>query len=181
MSDNTGPTGAPTSHRSALLIDRYAMGPAILAYAVSDLSREQQQARPGPGDWSIGELVVHLLDTDLVYADRMKRLIAEDDPVLQGFDETAWASRLGYQESSVEEAVSLLAGNRRWMTPILRRLADADFARKGQHSERGRMTLAEVLATVTNHLDHHLRFLYVKRANLGVALPPRYSSEAIES
>ena len=39
------------------------------------------------------------------------------------------------------------------------------------------MTLAELLATATNHLDHHLLYLYAKRANLGVALPPRYARD----
>jgi uncharacterized damage-inducible protein DinB len=165
--------------KSATLIDRYAMGGAILAYAVSDLTREQEQARPGPGAWSAAELVAHLADTDLVYAERMKRVIAEDDPQLLGFDESAWIARLGCDAMLVEEAVNLLAANRRWMTQVLRRCVDADFARAGNHSERGRVTLADLLATVTNHLDHHLRFLYAKRANLGVALPPRYSSEAL--
>ena len=65
------------------------------------------------------------------------------------------------------------------MARILRTCSDADFARTGVHSERGKMTVAELLAYVTNHLDHHLRFLYAKRAELGVALPPRYGSEAL--
>ncbi|MGE3820781.1 MAG: DinB family protein [Isosphaeraceae bacterium] len=171
----------PTSKRSAPLIERFAMGPAILAYAVANLDLEQERARPGPGAWSITELVHHLVDTDLVYAERMKRVIAEENPVLQNFDENAWCDRLSYNLGSVEEAVNLLAANRRWMLPILRRCSDADFARAGTHTERGRLTLAELLATMANHVDHHLRFLYVKRANLGVALPPRYASEAIEA
>jgi uncharacterized damage-inducible protein DinB len=165
--------------RSAPLIDRYAAGGAILGYAVSGLTPDQETARPGPGAWSAVELSAHLLDADLVIADRMKRVIAEDDTVLQAFDENAWVERLGYQSTSVVEAVELLAANRRWMTRILRGLADADFARAGQHTERGRVTLAELLATATNHIDHHLRFLYAKRARLGVALPPRYGSEAL--
>lgn len=165
--------------RSAPLIERYASGGAILAYAVTGLTAEQESARPGPGTWSIAELAAHLLDSDLVFSDRMKRVIAEDEPTLQAFDENAWAAKLGYEAASVEEAVNLLAANRHWMTRTLRRLSDADFARAGLHSERGRMTLAEVLATATNHVDHHLRFLYAKRAKLGVALPPRYASEAL--
>ena len=166
-------------NRGLPLIDRYASGGAILAYAVSGLTHDQMRARPGPGAWSAVELVAHVLDTDLVYADRMKRIIAEEAPVLQAFDEVAWGERLGYEEESLEEAVSLLAGNRRRMAAVLRRLNSEDFARWGNHSENGKTTLAEVLAYVTNHLDHHLRFLYAKRANLGVALPPRYGSEAI--
>jgi uncharacterized damage-inducible protein DinB len=165
--------------RSAPLLDRYACGGAILAYAVSGLTPEQEHAHPGPGEWSISQLVAHLLDTDLVYSERMKRVIAEDEPALLGFDESAWAARLGYEETSIAEALALLTANRRWTSAVLRRLDDADFARAGVHSERGRVTLAGLLATVTNHVDHHLRFLYAKRANLGVALPPRYGSEAL--
>ena len=86
-------------------------------------------------------------------------------------DETAWIERLRSQEMPVEEAVNLFAANRHWMTRVLRGCAEDDFARAGHHSERGRMTLAELVTTYVNHLDHHLRFLYAKRANLG-RLPP---------
>lgn len=169
----------PQANRGLPLIGRYASGGAILAYAVSGLTADQARARPGPGDWSLVQLIAHLLDSDLVHADRIKRLIAEDNPTLQAFDENLWAARLGYEEESVEEAVSLLAGNRRRVASILRRLPPADFIRSGNHTENGKTTLAEELSLVTNHLDHHLRFLYAKRANLGVALPPRYGSEAL--
>ena len=169
----------PRANRGLPLIDRYASGGAILAYAVSGLTDDQTRAHPGPGAWSVAQLVAHLLDTDLVYADRMKRVIAEDDPTLQAFDENRWAARLGYEDESVGESVSLLAGNRRRLATVLRTLTAADFARSGNHTENGKTTLAEVLSYVTNHLDHHLRFLYAKRANLGVALPPRYGREAL--
>jgi hypothetical protein len=157
------------------LIDRYAAGGPVLGYAAAGLTPEQEHARPGPGDWSIAELVGHLVDSDLVASDRMKRVIAEANPILLAFDETAWIKRLGTQEMPVEEGVNLFVANRRWITRILRRCTDGDFARAGQHSECGRMTLAELLTTYVNHLDHHLRFLYGKRANLGAALDPRYS------
>jgi uncharacterized damage-inducible protein DinB len=163
------------------LIDRYASGAAILAYAVSGLTREQEHAPPGAGAgaWTIAELAAHLADADLVLADRMKRVIAEDNPPLVAFDEKLWAERLGYPQCSVEEAVNLLAANRHWTTRMLRQCGEADFARAGIHSETGRKTLAELLSTATNHLDHHLRFLYQKRANLGAALTPRYCSEQL--
>jgi hypothetical protein len=159
------------------LIDRYAIGGPILSYATMGLTLEQEQARPGPGAWSIAELVSHLVDSDLVAADRMKRLIAEENPSLVAFDEEAWISRLGSHEMLVEEGVNLFTANRHWMTRVLRRCSVPDFGRAGQHSQRGRVTLAEVLSTFTNHLDHHLKFLYAKRANLGVSLQPRYTYE----
>ena len=161
---------------STPLIDRYAAGGPMLMYAASGLTPEQEMAHPGPGAWSIAQLTAHLLDADLVLADRMKRVIAEEDPVLLAFDENAWIERLGAEAMRVEEAVNLFAANRHWMVQILRRCSEDDFARAGRHSEAGRQTLAEILSRATNHLDHHLRFLYAKRANLGAAIPPRYTA-----
>lgn len=157
------------------LIDRYAAGGSLLVYAAGDLTPEQERARPGPGAWSIAELVAHLVDSDLVAANRMKWVIAEDEPPLLNMEETAWVRSLRSHDLPVEEAINLFAANRHWTTRILRGTPEADFARAGHHSQRGRMTLAEILSTYVNHLDHHLRFLYAKRANLGVSLQPRYS------
>lgn len=171
----SAPSADLTSAAIASLIDRFAAGGALLAYAVTGLSAEQEQARPGAGAWSITELMAHLVDSDLVGCDRMKRVIAEDNPILLAFDETAWIARLRSNEMPVEEGVNLFAANRHWMTRILRGCTPADFARAGNQTERGRETLAELLTGYVTHLDHHLRFLYGKRANLGTAIQPRYS------
>ena len=162
---------------STSVIERYAAGGALLAYAAQGLTPDQETARPGPGLWSIAELVAHLLDADLVYADRMKRVIAEDRPALLSFDENAWIDRLGSQAMPVEEAINLFVANRHWMTRILRNGSEADLARVGIHAEHGPLSLAEIVTRIAHHVDHHLKFLYAKRANLGVALFPRYTDE----
>jgi len=158
------------------VIDRFADGGLLLAQAASNLGPEQATARPGPGDWSIAELVAHLLDSDLVLSDRMKRIIAEEDPPLAAFAENAWIARLDSNAMPVDEATALFAANRRWMARILRAQETPAFARTGIHSEAGRVTLAEILVKAANHLDHHLKFLYAKRAKLGLAIYPRYTA-----
>lgn len=157
------------------VLDRYVLGSSVLAYALHGLSDEHAKARPGPGAWSLAELAAHLADADLVISDRMKRVIAEDDPALLAFDETAWTDRLATNEAPLAESLALFQANRRWTERILRRCSRADFARAGRHDQVGRVTLAELLVGAANHLDHHLRFLYGKRANLGTAIQPRYS------
>jgi hypothetical protein len=135
------------------LIDHYENGGPLLAYAITSVSRDHELARPGPGVWSI----------------------AEDEPTLLAYDENAWLSRLGYDQLPIEEAVSLFVANRRWVARILKSLPEADFSRAGNHTEKGRMTLAELVRGYVGHLDHHLKFLYAKRGNLGIAIYPRYS------
>jgi uncharacterized damage-inducible protein DinB len=157
------------------LIDRYALGGRIWAYATQGLTSEQSLARPGPGAWSIAELAVHVADAELVYSDRIKRLIAEPNPTLQAFDENQWAANLHYQDQPLEEMVAIAVGVRQWTARILRATPETAFANRGRHTGLGEVTLAEMLSYITNHLDHHLRFLYMKRANLGTSLDPRYS------
>jgi hypothetical protein len=118
-----------------------------------------------------------MVDSDLVGANRMKRVIAEEDPTLQAYDQDAWIARLDSNSMPIAESLALFAANRAWMTRILRRCSEADFARSGLHTEDGPKTLAKLLAGYVSHLDYHLKFLYAKRANLGVSLYPRYSSE----
>jgi len=164
--------------RIAPVIDRYAAGGTLLVYATSGLTRAHETTRAAPGTWSIAELVAHLLDSDLVIADRMKRVIAEDEPVLQAFDENRWIERLDSQSMPVEEAVNLFTAQRHWMTRILRKCSESDFNRTGIHTEAGRKSLADLVVSSVSHVDHHLRFLFAKRATLGVAVIPHYSEDA---
>lgn len=157
------------------LIDRYAIGPATLEYAVHGLTDEQIRARPGPGAWSVIELVAHLADADAVIADRVKRTLAEPEPTLLAFDESVWNDRLKTRDSSMEDALALFRANRKWIEGILRRRDEPDFKRRGVHTERGRVALADLVVGSITHLDHHLKFLYAKRSNLRTAIQPRYS------
>jgi hypothetical protein len=157
------------------LIARFEAGGELLKYAVGGLTEEHAKAHPGPGEWSIAEVAAHLTDSDLVGGDRMKRVIAEENPSLPAFDENAWLTRLRSGEMPVDESVALFDIHRKQMSRILRGCSEQDFSRAGMHSERGRMTLAELLTVFVNHLDHHLKFIFAKRANLGVSIHPRYT------
>jgi hypothetical protein len=113
--------------------------------------------------------VIHLLDSDLVLCDRMKRVIAEEKPLLMGFDETKFTQRLHYDAQDAALAADLFAKNRQLMYQVLSRLAGPDFDRSGIHSETGRVTLADLVQKAVDHLGHHLKFLNDKRRLLGTA------------
>ena len=136
-------------NRKAIL-DRYADGGLILVQAAANLTLDQAQAHPVSGTWSLAELFAHLVDCDLVLADRMKRVIAEDNPTLAAFSENDWLDRLHSTQMPVADAAALFAANRLWM--------------------------ALIVVRSIHHLDHHLGFLYAKRAKLGVAIYPRYAT-----
>lgn len=149
------------------IIDRYEQGGDRLEDAVTGLVRADFLAYPVPGAWSIQEIVIHLQDSDLIGVDRMKRIIAEENPTLIGYNESLFIQRLHCNEQVVEDAVTLLDINRKQFAKVLRKLKDEDFARAGTHNEAGRVTLGDQIRKYDEHLDHHLKFIKEKRAKLG--------------
>jgi uncharacterized damage-inducible protein DinB len=144
-------------------IDKYEHGPADVRAAVTGLSEEQVKSFPVPGTWSIQQIVMHLADSDLIGADRLKRIVAMDNAVLQSYDETQFTKSLHYHDQSLPDALDLMEINSRQTARILRKLPESAFARKGMHTEVGAISLAEMLQRIANHVDHHLKFIHQKR------------------
>ena len=91
------------------LIDEYVKGPKLLRDAVAGMTREQLLARPIAGKWSTLELIAHLADFEPVYGDRMKRIIAENEPTLFSGDPDKFAAKLAYHERDLETEQKNLA------------------------------------------------------------------------
>lgn len=149
------------------LIDRYEQAPDKLRAAVAGLTHDEITARPGPGKWSILEVVVHIADSDAISIDRMKRILTEDNPPLLYADETAYVDRLFTHDQSLEDALVLLEVGRRQWARVLRKLPDEAFTRTGRHNRRGTVSLGQLVGDYINHIDEHLTFVHGKRANLG--------------
>src|SRR4051812_38327592 len=152
------------------LIEQYVAGAAKLRRAVAGLTQEEARARPGPGAWSVLEVVVHLADSDAISIDRMKRILSEDNPPLLYADETAYVERLHTHDQDLEDALQLFEVGRRQWARVLRRLPDEAFLRAGTHNRRGKVTLGGRVASYVKHVDDHLEFVAGKRANLGKPL-----------
>lgn len=149
------------------LIDVYESGGATLRDAVAGLSGDDLKARPGPGTWSIQEVIIHLADSDAIAIDRMKRILSEDNPPLLYADETAYVERLFTHDQSLDDALTLFEVGRRQFARVLRKLPAEAFERVGTHNRRGKVSLAEMVRGYIDHVDHHLKFVREKRARLG--------------
>jgi hypothetical protein len=148
------------------LLDRYAAGPALLRAATKDVGPEKLRLRPVPGRWSTMEVVCHLSDAEAVYAERMKRVLAEAEPPLRGFDPDVWMPRLAYHDRDLDEELRIVDLVRGQMLRILRPLRPEEFQRRGIHSEDGPLTLEALLERITGHVPHHVRFIEEKKAAL---------------
>ncbi len=152
------------------LIEQYIADADIPRQAIVGLTSAELNAHPVPDTWSIQQIIFHLLDSDLIASDRMKRIIAEDRPTLIGYNETLFGEKLFYDQLDIGLACDIFAKNRQLTYEILRRLPDAAFERIGCHNEVGDKSLAKFVQTYVDHLRHHLTFIEQKRSLLGKPL-----------
>lgn len=152
------------------LIEKYAADASTPRRAIEGLTLQDLNALPIPGTWSIQQIVVHLMDSDLIASDRMKRVIAMENPQIAAYDETAFAAKLGYDQTDARAAAEVFELNRRLTADLLRRQPDAAFARTGNHSDRGPITLEWLVGIYAGHVDSHMKHLRKKREMLGKPL-----------
>lgn len=152
------------------LIERYAAGAELPSQGIRGLTPQELNSFPVPGTWSIQQIVLHLMDSDLIASDRMKRVIAEERPLIVGYSESLFTANLFYDRLDAARAAEVFRLNRLVTADLLRCLPGEAFARFGIHTERGKVTLADLLETYADHVHHHMRFLRDKRRRLGKPL-----------
>jgi uncharacterized damage-inducible protein DinB len=150
-------------------IEEYLSGPQLLRKAIRGMTPEQLVARPIPGKWSTLEVICHLADFEIVFADRIKRVIAENEPTMFAGDPAEFAARLAYHERHAEEELLLIEQIRKPVARILRTLQPEAFQRCGNHAQSGPMTLDALVERITGHIPHHVRFIEEKRKALDLA------------
>src|SRR5260370_28311318 len=115
------------------LIEQYLAGPDLLRRAVAGMTKEQLLARPTPGKWSTLEVCCHIADYEPIYADRMKRVIALDEPSLINGDPGRFAAQLAYDQRNTEEDLSRVASTRKRLTTAPRAMMPGHYHRRSIH------------------------------------------------
>lgn len=148
------------------LIENYRRGPEALKQSVADLSDEQIDARPFSDKWTIREVVCHIADFEIVAAERIRRVLAEDNPTMADGDPDAFARGLHYNNRCLPGELALIEATRNSTTAVLSACSIEDFQRTGVHSTDGPMTLETLIERTVSHIPHHIRFIDEKRKAL---------------
>ena len=131
--------------------------PKQIAAAVSVLPEKTLRYKPAPDKWCILEILGHLADMEILYAYRIRQMLADQDPVIAPIDQNAWAKNLGYLESSSPELVALYGLNRHANVQLLKRLQAEDLQKSARHPELDhRVTVADYVQMMSKHGPNHL-------------------------
>ena len=142
--------------RRAELIAQYRAGHAAVVAAVEGLTDAELDARPaGDGEWTPREVVHHLADSEMTSAIRLRRLIAEEQPVIAGYDEAEWARRLHYDDRPIGPSLDALAAARATTADLLDRLTADEWRRSGTHTDSGSYGVERWLEIYAAHAHDH--------------------------
>jgi hypothetical protein len=146
------------------LLERYASGADAVRDALDGAREEDLDRRPPSGAWTAREIVHHLADSESMAYIRLRRLIAEDDPVIHGYDEPEWARRLHY-DRPIEPSLAVLRAVRAASHQLLTTLTADEWARTGTHSESGAYSVDGWLGIYAQHSHDHAD--QIRRARRG--------------
>jgi hypothetical protein len=149
-----------------VLLDQYRTGYQEVVDALQDISTDELD-RPGPnGGWSARQVVHHLADSEATAYVRLRRLIAEDQPTIVGYDEAEFARRLHY-DRPMETSLAVLAAVRSASLELLESLTPAEWDRGGTHTESGPYSVDNWLGTYASHSRDHANQIREARSSPG--------------
>jgi hypothetical protein len=149
------------------LIAKYAAGYDEVMNALNGFPADSLGAHPIPGKWSAREIVHHLGDSESTSAWRLRRLLVEDNPLIQGYDQDEFASKLRYNERDMAPALEAFRVARESTMQLLGLMSEDDWQRAGTHSESGPYTTEDWLVIYARHAHNHAAQIQRLKESLG--------------
>jgi hypothetical protein len=137
------------------LIAQYETGFDEVQRALADFPGAHLTARPLPGKWSACEIIHHLADSEMRAAMRLRQLLTEDRPVIQSYDQDAYAARLNYNARDIAPALDAFRSARATTAQLLAHMSEEDWAREGTHPQHPRYTADNWLEIYAAHAHDH--------------------------
>jgi hypothetical protein len=137
------------------LIAKYAAGYDEVIDALNGFPSDSLGAHPIPGKWSAREIVHHLGDSESFSAGRLRKLLVEDNPVIQGYDQDQYALKLRYNERDMAPALEAFRVARETTMQLIELMTEDDWKRAGSHTESGPYSMEDWLKIYAAHAHNH--------------------------
>ncbi|MBD0372459.1 MAG: DinB family protein [Pyrinomonadaceae bacterium] len=149
------------------LIEQYADGYSEVEKSLEGFPKNHLTSHPIEGKWSACEIVQHLADSEMTSAIRIRKLIAQDRPAIESYDEADFAVKLRYNERDIQPALDALRGARSSTTQLLRIMTEEEWKREGSHPEHPTYTAEDWLRIYAAHAHNHASQIRRLREALG--------------
>jgi len=141
-------------------LDQLAATPEIFRALMAGLHEQQTEWSPGPGRWSIAEMLEHLSHVEgHCFRARLDRILAEDAPLFADYDQDAFYAAGTYSGREAEESFAHWEEQREDNLELLASLDPLVLSRKGVHESCGEFTFEHLLNAWAHHDLSHVRQL----------------------
>jgi uncharacterized damage-inducible protein DinB len=130
--------------------------PATVARWIAGRSATELRRSPGADRWSVAQIVAHLADSEIVFAYRVRMILASPGVAIQAYDQDAWSRAQRAESTDPRRSLALFTAIRDSMVPLLRGLRADELDRYGIHAERGKESVRHLLALYAGHDRNHL-------------------------
>ena len=156
---------AHTSGQEPLKIQ--AATPKKLDRLVKGVSPAKLRKRPAPEKWSVGEILAHLADVEIVIGWRMRSILGAPGTNVQAYDQNAWVTALHYEKRDSRQSLTQMRVLREANLAMLKTLTPEQWKQFGLHSERGQESIERIVRMVAgddlNHIQQIERILVPKK------------------
>lgn len=130
--------------------------PDTLARLIEGAPDETLKRPPAAGKWSVGAILAHLAEDELVSSWRYRQMIEQSGVLLPGFDQDEWARLGNYSSWEPTEALEMFRLLRAANLRMLAGLTAGEWQRFGMHAERGRITVEDLARHMAGHDMNHI-------------------------
>jgi hypothetical protein len=128
--------------------------PGALSCLAVKLAPASMEWRPAPGKWNAREILCHLADCEIAFAFRLRQTLAENQHVIQPFDQERWAGMYG--GLGARAALNAFSALREWNLALIGSTPAEAMSKAVTHPERGEMTFRVIVDTMAGHDLNHL-------------------------
>jgi DinB family protein len=145
--------GSMNADERERLITRYRDGHRVVMDALNGITEEELD-RSASGEWTPRQTAHHLADSEMMSAIRIRRLLTEDKPVIDGYDEATFARKLT-SDRPIEPSLEAMRWARETSAQLIERMTDEDWRKVGTHSESGPYSTEDWLKIYAAHAHDH--------------------------
>ena len=144
-----------TSDERNELIAQYKAGYDEVRRNLDGFPKDSLTTKAIPGKWSAAEIVHHLADSETTSGLRLRRLLVEDHPLIQAYDQDEYAAKLHYTERDIAPSLEAFCSARATTAQLLDLMTEEDWQREGAHSESGSYNAEDWLRIYAAHAHNH--------------------------
>ncbi len=154
------------------LIDQLRKTPLILQSLVQEMPETAARSCPDNDDWSVVEIIGHLIDAEQRAIARIAMVQSEKSPKLEGYDQDALVDSNDYQSGPLTKLVENFVLLRSERIQALEQLGDKGWLRTARIDQLGVVTFLQITAHMCWHDMNHLAQIAAIRKGLGAARAP---------